>query len=127
MDLSIYLARLISLVLGIMGLAILSRIKTFQKVVHEIGKSHALLTIIGMLTIIAGSAIVVGHSIRADNWTIIITLLGYLFLLIGVVRIFFQDQIMDLCLKAAKSQTPFIIAGLTLIILSVILGYLTFN
>ena len=46
----------------------------------------------GVLMFIAGLAIVRAHNVWARNWTVLVTLSGWFFLLLGVVRMFGADQ-----------------------------------
>ncbi len=46
----------------------------------------------GVLMFVAGLAIVRAHNIWARNWTLLITLAGWFFLLVGLVRMFAAGQ-----------------------------------
>jgi predicted membrane channel-forming protein YqfA (hemolysin III family) len=46
----------------------------------------------GVLMFVAGLAIVRVHNIWARNWTVLVTLSGWFFLLLGLIRMFVADQ-----------------------------------
>jgi len=46
----------------------------------------------GVLMFVAGLAVVRAHKVRARNWTVLITLSGWFFLALGLVRMFAASQ-----------------------------------
>jgi uncharacterized membrane protein HdeD (DUF308 family) len=46
----------------------------------------------GVLMFVAGLAIVRAHNVWARNWTVLVTLSGWFFLLLGLVRMFAASQ-----------------------------------
>jgi uncharacterized membrane protein HdeD (DUF308 family) len=46
----------------------------------------------GILMFIAGLAIIRAHNIWARNWTVLVTLSGWFFLLLGLLRVFAADH-----------------------------------
>jgi uncharacterized membrane protein HdeD (DUF308 family) len=46
----------------------------------------------GVLMFVAGLAIVRSHNVWASNWTVLVTLTGWLLLLLGLVRMFAASQ-----------------------------------
>ena len=46
----------------------------------------------GVLMFVARLAIVLAHNIWVRNWTVLVTLSGWFFLLLGLVRMFAADQ-----------------------------------
>jgi uncharacterized membrane protein HdeD (DUF308 family) len=46
----------------------------------------------GVLMFVAGLAIIRAHNIWARNWTVLVTLCGWFFLLLGLFRMFFASQ-----------------------------------
>ncbi len=121
MELSIFLAKLIGLALLIIGIAILGKTKNFQDSVRDCSKNHAIMTLISFMPLIAGLAIVISHNSWDKDWTIVVTLVGWLILLIGVIRLFFHKDIMMKMAILAKNKNMFITIGIVLIIIG---GYL---
>lgn len=46
----------------------------------------------GVLVFVAGMSVVRAHNVWARNWTVLITLSGWLFLALGLVRMFAASQ-----------------------------------
>jgi uncharacterized membrane protein HdeD (DUF308 family) len=58
----------------------------------------------GVLMFVAGLAIVRAHNIWATNWTVLVTLSGWSFLLLGLVRMFAAAQYR----QASASTSPWV-------------------
>ncbi len=89
MSTSILLARLIGPVLVVAGLAALVNPKFLQEIASEFLASRALIFIAGFLTLLAGLAIVNTHNVWSGGWPVVITVLGWLMVLGGVLRMGF--------------------------------------
>jgi hypothetical protein len=87
MDASILLARLIGPILVVVGLTVLANPRTLQDVAEEFLRSRALIFLAGMLTLLAGLAIVNTHSVWTLGWPVFITVFGWLSIVGGIVRI----------------------------------------
>ena len=93
MQTSILIARLIGPVLAVAGLAGLVNPKAVQELAREFLASRALIFITGVLTLVAGLAIVNAHNLWTAGWPVIITIFGWLAVLGGVVRMAFPAAI----------------------------------
>jgi uncharacterized membrane protein HdeD (DUF308 family) len=59
----------------------------------------------GVLMFVAGLAIVRAHNLWVKNWTVLVTLSGWFFLLLGVIRMFAASQYS----QAAASTSSWVI------------------
>jgi hypothetical protein len=84
---SIFLARLIGPFVFTLGLAMLIRRAEMRTLANEVLASPALIFISGAVTFPAGLAIVLTHNVWTADWRVVITLLGWLALISGAVRI----------------------------------------
>jgi hypothetical protein len=84
---SIFLARLIGPFVLALGLAMLIRRAELRTLANEVLASPALMFITGLITFPAGLAIVLTHNVWTADWRVVVTLLGWLALLSGAVRI----------------------------------------
>ena len=89
MQTSILIARLLGPVLAVAGLTGLINPKAVQEMGQEFLASRALIFITGVLTLVAGLAIVNTHNLWTAGWPVIITIFGWLAVLGGVVRVAF--------------------------------------
>ena len=93
MPTSIFLAKLIGPVAIAIGIGVIVSRDTYRKLMEEFLTSHALIFLSGILAMTAGVAIVINHNVWAPDWRVIITLLGWLATLGGVMRIVFPQRV----------------------------------
>lgn len=118
MGLSLFLAKLIGLYLLIVAAIMFLRRKEFEVAIKDIMASEGLLVFTGIINIILGLAIAIGHPIWELSWRGLITLLGYLSLVKGVGRLAFPVEVEDLTkrLLARKSWGYWAIVGVMVLI-----------
>lgn len=85
MELSILIAKIIAIVYISSGIAILIGQLNFERIVENLDKSPALTLIAGLIGIVYGVFLVEYHNIWVTNWTVLITIISWLFLLGGIV------------------------------------------
>ena len=93
MPTSIFLARLIGPLFLAVGVGLLVNTTVYRKLAEEALRSHALIYISGVLTMTAGLAIVLTHSVWTADWRVLITVLGWLATIGGAVRIVCPQRI----------------------------------
>ena len=94
MALSIFLAKLLGLYMLIVGLIALARREQFQRsVINSMLSSEGLLAYSGAINIVLGLAILIGHPVWELNWHGLITLIGLLILVQGILRMGFTTEI----------------------------------
>ena len=87
MGTSIFLAKLIGPVCLVIGLALLINGAAFRTLAGEFLDSPPLMFLSGVITLPAGLAIVLTHNVWVGDWRILITILGWLAVASGLVRI----------------------------------------
>jgi uncharacterized protein YjeT (DUF2065 family) len=92
MDLSLFLAKLIGLYLMILALIWLFRREEVETSTKEIVKAPAVIAVTGVFSLLIGLAIVIDHSVWEMSWKCIITVLGWLAIVQGILRIGFPKQ-----------------------------------
>ena len=100
MQTSIFLARLIGPVMALVGVSLLVNELAFRKMAQEFLRSPALIFFSGMILMPAGLAIVLSHNVWVLNWPLIITLLGWIAVISGALRIFAPDRAIKIGKKA---------------------------
>jgi hypothetical protein len=93
MQTSIFLAKLIGPILLVAGVAMLVNRKEMDALAQEFLRSRALLLLLGLIDLAIGLAIVLTHNVWVADWRLIITLLGWLLLVRGAVRMLVPDQV----------------------------------
>jgi hypothetical protein len=125
MELSKLIARIISVVYLSAALGGFFSRDYYSRVLDDMYKNAALTFLMGFAAVIFGFLIVQYHNIWTVNWTVLITIMGWLALLRGVVLIAFPRFLQRL-------STPFFSAiGLKvlsyiMILLALVFGYFGF-
>jgi len=86
MQASIFLAKFIGPICLAMGLALIFNAAVYRTMTEEFLRSHALVFLAGLLTLSAGLAIVLIHNVWTADWRVILTILGWLFIVSGTIR-----------------------------------------
>jgi uncharacterized protein YjeT (DUF2065 family) len=116
MDTSIFLAKLIGPILAVIGLGPLINRATYQAVAEEVVKSRVQLYLSGVLALTAGLAIVLSHNEWDLSWQVIITIIGWLAILRGLLRLLIPQQIGDF-LTRALARGPQVLTGVGVVAL----------
>jgi len=90
---SYFLARLIGPLLVVLGVGMLADTRGYRDMVDEFLHSRALIYIAGLFALIAGLAIVLTHNVWTADWRVVITLLGWLGIAGGIVRIMLPQRV----------------------------------
>ena len=102
MDTSIFLAQFFGWYMIIMGVIILVRGEAFlEELLKEI-EDKGFLLLGGYLTLFLGLGMVILHNIWTEDWRVIITILGWLTLLKGILLIAFSKEYLNLCCHSQK-------------------------
>lgn len=125
METSIFLARVIGLVGVISAAAVLARYKEALKFEETLVKNPANIYVSGFFILILGVLLVVSHSVWTPDWRIVITILSWLVLLKGLMRIFFPETVRRL-IQRKQSNRWFILGELTMLLVGFYLLYYGF-
>jgi hypothetical protein len=114
---SIFLAKLIGPILVLTAAGLLVNRKTLDTLAREILGSPVLLPLLGVLDFTAGLAIVLTHNVWVADWRVIITILGWLMIVRGAVRVLIPDQAKEVGSKVMKNKNAVtaILAGTLLL------------
>jgi uncharacterized membrane protein len=122
MDTSLFLAKLIGPIFVIVGIGLLLNGDRYRAVVDEVMSSYTLLYIFGAIALTGGLAIVLTHNVWVWDWPVIITIVGWLMIVRGSLRIVFPQQVEDLARKmVARWSNILLISGLLVITLGAFL------
>jgi uncharacterized membrane protein HdeD (DUF308 family) len=75
----------------------------------------------GVLMFVAGLAVVRAHNIWARNWTVLVTLTGWLFLVLGLIRMFAAGQYQQA--SAGTNSVVFMVLEGVLLVIALIITY----
>jgi hypothetical protein len=85
--------------------------------------SMTLIYLFGLVDFAAGLAIVLTHNVWVTNWRVLITLIGWLMLMRGAVRIAAPDQIKGYAAKVIRNQRIYPVTGAVAVIFGLIFCY----
>ena len=109
MQRSIFLAKLIGPLLMAIGLALIINADTFRLMAADFLKSYVLIYIAGLLALTAGLAIVNTHNEWTGDWRVVITILGWLCVIGGIVPTRYdQSQAMMLPLASRPARSSMV-------------------
>src|SRR5215472_6616339 len=89
MQSSTFIAKLVGPMLVVISVGMLTNQNTYHAIIGEFLHSGALVYLAGLSSLLAGLAIVNAHNSWRAEWSVIITILGWLMLIGGIVRIVF--------------------------------------
>ncbi len=124
MQTSFFLAKLIGPTLITIGVGMLANPTVYHAVIAEFLHSGALIYLAGVVSLLGGLAITNVHNFWQGGWRVIITVLGWLMMLGGVLRIVLPRA------TAAIGTTIYDSPGALLVVPIVILalgGFLSFK
>jgi len=123
MTASIFLARLLGPVLLIVGVSILLSPKVFRDIAAEVVRSVTLVYLFGLMDFAAGLAIVITHNVWLASWPVLITLIGWLLLIRGTVRVLIPETVMGFAAKVLGNTQFIPVAGVVTGIIGLVLCY----
>jgi len=83
---SLFIARLMGPITLVMGLALAFNAAVYRAMAEQFLASYAMIFLAGLLTMASGLAIVLTHNVWVADWRVLITVLGWLFVISGTIR-----------------------------------------
>ena len=124
MILSNYLAALWGITFLVVSLSLIVKRKILEKLFADM-KNESIMYFTGILSLIIGIAMVLGHNVWVLNWQVIITILGWLTLLKGLDLLFLPKRMKTRWAKTEKNHWTIIF--LSLMIFGLVLIYFGFT
>ncbi|HET7381033.1 MAG TPA: hypothetical protein VFJ59_00375 [Pseudolabrys sp.] len=123
MERSHFLAKLIGPVFIAGGLGMLFNTTVYRAMFERALHDHMLIYLSGVLALVAGLAVVIMHNDWKWHWPLIITVLGWLALIGGIVRMIAPQVIESFGLSVLSYSNFFTIDGGIAVLLGVLLCY----
>lgn len=122
MEVSLFLAKLMGIYLLIIGLAYFIKREFLRVVLEDFYKSPALIALGSIFNIILGLLIILNHNIWEFSWKIMITIIGYLSLVKGILHLYFP-QVARTIASVFIRKDIFVYSGVISLALGVYLLY----
>jgi hypothetical protein len=116
------IAGLMGPVLAAMGVALLVNRGLFPAMIGQIADSYAIIFLSGILSLLAGIAIVRVHNVWS-GWPVIVTVFGWLAILGGLGRMWIPQQAAPIALTFSDSPAGLQAAGAVVLVLGAFLSY----
>jgi len=97
-------AGLIGPTLIALAAALLINLGSISTLVESVSRDPALVLVSGVLSFVAGLAVVRVHNYWAGDWAVLVTILGWLLLVGGLVRILFPIWLAGMVRTSAKTR-----------------------
>ena len=123
MEISVLIARIVAVTYLASGVALLNGNLDLMKTYKELKSVHMFSTIMGAFTLLLGMLIVNLHNVWVQDWQVLITLIGWILLIEGVLYLTAPQVLFGIFEKLPKSQKGW---GIFTIILGLIFAYFGF-
>jgi hypothetical protein len=117
------IAGLIGPTLVAIAAAMLINFASFPALAEQISRDPALIFVSGVLLLVAGLAIVRAHNIWAGGWPVLVTVLGWVAVLGGLVRMLFPIQLAAIVAVVGQSTGVIATGAVVLLVLGAFLSF----
>ncbi|MGB7688256.1 MAG: hypothetical protein WBL98_07235 [Pseudolabrys sp.] len=88
------------------GIAMLVNARHFPEMAKQIGNDPGLIFVSGILLLVAGLAIVRVHNVWSGGWRVVVTVLGWLAVISGILRMLLPFWAASIASSLGQSSTP---------------------
>jgi hypothetical protein len=121
------IAGLVGPVLAAMGIAMLVNHSRFPDMIGQLAQNQGLIFLSGILSLLGGLAIVRVHNVWTGGWRVILTVLGWLAIAGGLLRMWLPHMAAPIATTFAGSSSALMIGGLIVLVLGAFLTYASFG
>lgn len=125
METSLAYAKVIGPMMLILGLSLALNHAAFVKMAKDFMKSPALIFLAGFITLLMGVIVVAFHNVWVAGWPVIVTILGWVMVAAGIVRMNFTDRLKKMGEGMLKNYALMMGAALLYIALGAYLTYVS--
>jgi hypothetical protein len=120
---AILIARLIGPLFAAIGLGMLLNSTFYAAAVGEGAHSPVLIAISGMATLVAGLAILNAHHAWTADWRVLVTVIGWMFIIAGLIRLIWPTLAETLAPAIYSGPAALMVAGVVVLIVGGILSF----
>jgi F0F1-type ATP synthase membrane subunit a len=117
------IAGLIGPALVAAGIALLVNRQVFPEMMTQLSQNYAVIFLSGILSLVAGIAIVRVHNIWTGGWPVIITIFGWLLILGGLVRMWFPQKASNIAASFSNDPPFLLVAGVIVLLIGAFLSF----
>ncbi len=117
------IAGLIGPTLVAIAAAMLLNLGSFPAMAEQVSREPALIFLSGILLFVAGLAIVRAHNVWTGGWPVLVTVLGWLAIVGGVVRLFLPIQGAALAASFGQRTGVIVVAAVVFLVAGAFLSW----
>jgi len=106
--------------------AILVNLRAFPGLAEQVSRDPALILLSGILLFVAGLAIVRVHNVWTGGWPVLVTVLGWLALLGGLVRMLFVTEIAEMAAAIGRNTGAIAVVAVVCLALGAFLTFMAY-
>lgn len=106
------------------GVGALINQRAMADMATQLAGNTALVFIAGLLSLVAGVAIVRAHNVWSGGWPVVVTVVGWLAIVGGLVRMWFPDMAAPIAASVTATPSLIMLAGVANLALG---AFLTFK
>jgi hypothetical protein len=118
------IAGLIGPTLAAIALGMLFNLASFPALAEQVSREPALIFLSGVLLFVAGLAIVRAHNLWSGGWPVLVTILGWLALVGGLIRILLPTRLAEIAAGFGQNTGLITVAAIVLLVIG---GFLSFK
>ncbi|MBY0501977.1 MAG: hypothetical protein K2P93_08285 [Alphaproteobacteria bacterium] len=123
METSIFLAKALGIYLLIIGLSMLINGQKIKPLLINIINDPSLLFVTGFVALILGIILVIGHNIWVADWRVVITIVAWMTLLKGIIRIACPQFALDASKKWVENTFYYNVSMIFVLFIGSFLSY----
>ena len=121
---AVLIARLVGPLFAVIGLGVLLNASFYEGAIVEAVHSPTLVYMSGVASLLGGLAILNAYRAWTASWHVLVTIIGWLCVIGGIVRIVLQNVVGWIAANLYSGTTSLMIVGVIVLIVG---GYLSFN
>lgn len=123
METSIILAKIIGPLFLVVGIGIFINLEHYRRMVVDFGNSPLSIYMSGTIAMLVGLLIVTFHNVWTWGWPVIITIMGWLSLIKGAVRIALPKLVAERSSRYGRNTNTVMITAIFVVVLGGALTY----
>ncbi len=126
METSVFIARIFGIFYLVAAAGMMFNRQFYQKFMEDYCKNTALVFFSGMFALIIGIVIVLIHNVWVANWTVMITIIGWIALIKGIWIIVFPNTVPKFMQAYQKNENLLIVHSIGALIFGAVLTFFGF-
>ncbi len=123
MGISIFLAQALCLYFVIISISLLTNGERVKMLLNKIMDNEGMLFLSGFIALIFGILLVISHNLWVMDWPVVITLVAWLALVKGIVRVVFPDKAIELSRKWLMNDKVYYASTIIILLIGLFLGF----